>query len=492
MDRLGVLLADWRGAVASPQEAGSVSGEQVAGMVGRWRAAPAWADERPYVATAFTGTGLNAAVALVALWSAGYAPAPLDTRLDAAGLAARLRLARPGRVLAEPRHAAAAAAAMRVAGLPEDALRVVAERPAAWGNGLGLGRRDAGGDDPGMVVFTSGTTGAPKGVLLSRTNLAAVAGAVAEAQGLGPDDRVLNALSLAHVNAPVVALLGTVASGGDVLLLRRFDPGELWRVAAEQRATWANLAPPLIATLLRYRAATGTHRPALRFVRSASAPLTPATARAFEEAFGVPVVESYGISEAASQVTINDVPPGERRPGWVGWPRGAELRVVDEDGADMPTGGVGEVLVRGPGVMLGYLDDPFATEAVLREGWLATGDLAELDATGALRLVGRRSEQINRGGEKIAPRAIEEALLGHAGIAEVAVAGVPDPVYGQEIHAYVVARPGAELTAREVRGFARSVLPLHMRPRGVTFVDELPRTANGKLLRRELAAAGAG
>jgi long-chain acyl-CoA synthetase len=176
----------------------------------------------------------------------------------------------------------------------------------------------------------------------------------------------------------------------------------------------------------------------------------------------------------------------------VGWPRNAELRVVDESGRDLGPGHVGDVLVRGPGVMAGYLGDPAASAAVLRGGWLATGDLGELDETGALRLVGRRAEMINRGGEKIAPRVVEEALLRHPDVSEVAVVGVPDPVYGQEIKAFVVARQGAQLSDRTVRGFARSVLPLHMRPRSVEMIAELPRTPAGKIARRVLAEVGAG
>ena len=213
------------------------------------------------------------------------------------------------------------AAALAAADLTDVRVVELGDDPDAWRE-LPTAR-DASPAAPGLVVFTSGTSGAPKGVLLSRANLVACASAVAAAQGLTAQDRALNALSLAHVNAPVVALLATVLSGGDMVQLRRFEPSQFWRLVRCQRATWADLVPPLIATLTRYPAAAeGGSTDSLRFVRSASAPLPVPVLEAFERCFGVAVVESYGISEAASQVTINDPPPGVRVPGSVGTARG--------------------------------------------------------------------------------------------------------------------------------------------------------------------------
>jgi acyl-CoA synthetase (AMP-forming)/AMP-acid ligase II len=490
VDRLEAGLSRWTGELVAPQEGRRASWTELDRVRRSWQGGADEALTRPYVATAFDVTSAAAAASLLLLWASGYAPVPLDLRLDAAGIAARLRLVRPRWLLADRRRTELVGAAVRLAGLREDAVAWVGDDPSGWSRALRLPVRTVGPAEPGLVVFTSGTTGVAKGVVLTRGGLVAVADAVADAQRLTARDRVLNALSFAHVNAPVVALLATVLSDGVVVLLRRFDPDGFWRLAEAHGATWGNLAPPLVATLLRRweYASFGASAP-LRFVRTASAPLPVPTARAFEAAFGVAVVESYGISEAASQVTINDVPPGPRRHGWVGWPRAAELRIVDELNRDLPPGTPGEVLVRGPGVMAGYLDDPAATAAAFRDGWLATGDVGELDETGALRLVGRRSDLINRGGEKVAPRAVEEALLGHGRVADCAVVGVPHPVYGQEVAAFVVPRDGCTISEREVRAFARAVLPRHMRPRTVVVVDDLPRSPSGKLARRELAEA---
>jgi acyl-CoA synthetase (AMP-forming)/AMP-acid ligase II len=490
-DALAEALAGWSGTLYAPQEDRALD----AGALGRLnplsRLSLTVPGDRPFVCTAFEGTNLAAAGALLALWTRGYAPAPLDLRLGTADLAARLRLVRPGVVLVGPQQRAVVAAALAAAGLTEAALVEVGDAPAAWRDLPPA--RPARADEPGLVVFTSGTTGAPKGVLLSRANLLMCAAAVAEAQVLGPADCALNALSLAHVNAPVVALLATVLSGGNVILLRRFEPAQFWRLAALHGATWANLVPPLIATLARYpRAAEGLLPATLRFVRSASAPLPVPVLAAFEQAFGVPVVESYGISEAASQVTINDPPPGQRVPGSVGTPRGVRLRLVDEQGAEVARGEPGEVLVQGPSVMQGYLDDPAATAVAIRDGWLHSGDLGVLDDDGRLRLVGRRTEIINRGGEKIAPRVVEDALLEHPDVRDVAAVGVPDPIYGEEIKAFVVLRDGSALRERDLRAVAAARLPLHARPRHWEIVAAIPRNAAGKVLRRELAGASAG
>lgn len=488
MDALSQALATWSGVLAAPQEERRVTGAALAAVAGARGVGDRPPDERPFVATAFDGTSLAAAAALAVLWARGYAPAPLDVRLGPNELAARLRLVRPRLLLVGPRVDALVRPALAVARLPAVRVVEVDDDPMGWRE-LPPGRESAS-TDPGLVVFTSGTSGAPKGVLLSRANLVACATEVAAAQRLTAADRALNALSLAHVNAPVVALLASVLSGGDLVQMRRFDPGQFWRVAQAQGVTWANLVPPLIATLVRYpQAADGITPSRLRFVRSASAPLPVPVLTAFERAFGVAVVESYGISEAASQVTINDPPPGVRVPGSVGTPRGVRLQLVDERGAPVPLGEPGEVLVQGPSVMPGYLDDPAATARALAGGWLHTGDVGVLDEAGRLRLVGRRTELINRGGEKIAPRFVEEALLEHPEIVDAAVVGIPDPIYGEEIKAFVVLRDGEALSERELRRIASACLPLHARPRAWEVVPGIPRNSAGKVMRRDLAPA---
>jgi acyl-CoA synthetase (AMP-forming)/AMP-acid ligase II len=488
-DGLAQALALWQGSLRAPQEDRELTGAALARLASAPPAEPSPPAERPFVCTAFEGTSLAAAAALVVLWARGFAPVPLDLRLGASELAARLQLVRPRFVWVGAQIAPLVADALAQARLPD--LRVVemSDDPTHWR--VFPSAREAAPTDPGLIVFTSGTSGAPKAVVLSRANLLACASAVAAAQRLTAADRVLNALSLAHVNAPIVALLGTVLTGGDLVQLRRFEPAQFWRLARQHDVTWANLVPPLIATLTRYPRAAEREPPVgLRFVRSASAPLPVPVLTAFEREFGVAVVESYGISEAASQVTINDPPPGRRVPGSVGTPRGVRLRLVDEAGGEVTVGEAGEVLVQGPSVMEGYLDNPEATKRALRGGWLHTGDVGVLDGDGVLRLVGRRTDLINRGGEKIAPRLVEEALLEHPAVLDAAVIGIPDPVYGEEIKAFVVLREGSELRERDLRGIASARLPLHARPRAWQIVSAIPRNAAGKVVRRDLSDFG--
>jgi acyl-CoA synthetase (AMP-forming)/AMP-acid ligase II len=487
-DPLTQALTGWSGALHAPQEARQLRGAVLAALAGEPGGEPLPSVDRPFVCTAFEGTSLAAAAVLAVLWARGYAPVPLDLRLGPTELASRLALVEPRLVLVGRRVAPLVGAALSAARLASVRVVELDDEPSTWRR---LPRaRDAAPADPGLVVFTSGTSGAPKGVLLTRASLVACASAVAAAQCLTPADRALNVLSLAHVNAPVVALLATVLSGGDLVQLRRFEPAQFWQVAGQHDVSWANLVPPLIATLARYPGAGEDQfgaRP--RFVRSASAPLPVPVLAAFERAFGVAVVESYGISEAASQVTINDPPPGQRVPGTVGTPRGVSLRLVDEQDADVPLGQPGEVLVRGPSVMQGYLDNPAATARTLRGGWLHTGDVGVLDAVGLLRLIGRRTELINRGGEKIAPRLVEDALLEHPAVLDAAVVGIPDDVYGEEIKAFVVLREGSDLRERDLRGIASARLPLHARPRAWEIVPAIPRNAAGKIVRRDLLPA---
>lgn len=487
-DALTQALTGWSGTLYAPQEDRQLRGAALAALASGRGGASLLPEERAFVCTAFEGTSLAAAAALAVLWARGYAPAPLDLRLGPSDLAARLRLVGPRLVLVGPRLTPLISSALAEARLA--AVRVVEldDEPTAWRD-LPPARAAAPGE-PGLIVFTSGTSGAPKGVLLSRANLVACAAAVAAAQRLTPADRAFNALSLAHVNAPVVALVATVLSGGDVVQLRRFEPAQFWRLASVCGVSWANLVPPLIATLTRYPSAVeGQPSDRWRFVRSASAPLPVPVLTAFERAFGVAVVESYGISEAASQVTINDPPPGRRVPGTVGTPRGVSLRLVDEEDAGVPVGQSGEVLVRGPSVMQRYLDNPEATARALRDGWLHTGDVGVLDAAGVLRLVGRRTELINRGGEKIAPRLVEEALLDHPAVLDAAVVGIPDAIYGEEVKAFVVLREGSDLGERDLRRIASARLPLHARPRAWEIVPAIPRNAAGKIVRRDLVPA---
>ena len=338
----------------------------------------------------------------------------------------------------------------------------------------------------GIFLSTSGTTGAPKGILLREEQLLHVASSVVAAHRLTRADRGYCPLPLFHVNAEVVGVLATLAAGAYLAVDRKFSRTGFWEVIGEQKITWVNAVPAIISILSLdppARVPAG-----LRFVRSASAPLPLAALRAFEAAVGVPVVETYGMSEAASMITANPV-DGPRKPGSAGRPAGSQVRVASAAGDDARSGEVGRVKIRGAGVIREYASGgrPGVIDA---EGWLDTGDLGYLDADGYLFLVGRSDDVINRGGEKIYPREIEEVLLAQPGVRSVVVIGLPDAVLGERPAAYVVpAESSADsLSALEVALRARCARQL-ARPRQPSeycFLGELPLGATGKISRRLL------
>jgi len=329
------------------------------------------------------------------------------------------------------------------------------------------------------VRCTSGSTGTPKGVLLSEDQLCHVAASVAAHHRLTPADRGHCCLPLFHINAEVVGLLATLRAGACLVLERKFSRGGFWPLIDERRITWINAVPAIITLLALDPAEPGARR-RVRFVRSASAPLPPATLERFEAAFGIPVIETYGMTEAASMITANPL-DGPRKPGSVGQPVGVELRVV-----------LGRVQIRGPGVITAYASGG-AAGAIDGEGWLDTGDLGHLDADGYLFLAGRSDDVINRGGEKIYPRDIEDFLLAQHGVLSAAVVAAPDQVLGQRPVAYVVpvsTRPARHLEQILSRA-CEAAFPRHKRPSEIRVVAQLPLGPTGKLARhrlRELAS----
>jgi acyl-CoA synthetase (AMP-forming)/AMP-acid ligase II len=349
----------------------------------------------------------------------------------------------------------------------------------------------------GTVGLTSsGTTGEPKGMVLTARQIAWTADAVRTSHALTSEDRGLCVLPFFHINAPVVSLCATLLAGGTVVVAPRFSLRHFWEWVDRERITWASVVPTIVALLLtteRVEYLPG----ALRFVRSASAPLPVARHLAFEERFGIPLVETYGLSEAASQVTANPLPPGRRKPGSVGLPVGVELRICaprDEASGRSPrwvaSGGLGEVCVRGPSVITAYAGN--TDPSSFFDGWLRTGDLGYLDDDGYLFLTGRLREVINRGGEKVAPREIEEVLLAHPAVDDVAVIGEPHPLYGQRVVAYVVPTGAWDGQGeRRLRDYCARHVSAYKVPEAFYRVDALPRNGNGKLARGLLTRAHA-
>jgi acyl-CoA synthetase (AMP-forming)/AMP-acid ligase II len=338
---------------------------------------------------------------------------------------------------------------------------------------------------------TSGSTGQPKSVLLGARQIAWTANQIRLSHRLSPEDRGLVVLPFCHINAPVVSLCASLLAGSTAVIAPRFSRSRFWGWVKHYRITWASIVPTILALLLQTE--TPAFLPgALRFVRTASAPLPAIQLLQFERQFGVPVIESYGLTEAASQVCANPLPPGRHMPGSVGKPVGVALRVcrpgVEGDQAlhDVPPGETGEVCIAGPGVVSAYVGD--AAADAFQDGWFRTGDLGYLDAEGYLYLIGRLRDVIIHGGESIAPREIEEALLAHPAVQESAVIGRPDPLYGEQVTAFVVLRETWTATLEQsLRNHCADYLSQHKIPAAFIAADVLPRTITGKIDRPRLA-----
>jgi acyl-CoA synthetase (AMP-forming)/AMP-acid ligase II len=311
--------------------------------------------------------------------------------------------------------------------------------------------------------------------------------AVIETYGLTESDTSMCVMPLFHVHGLVAAVLATLATGGIVVVPKRFRASSFWDDVVRYRATWYT-AVPTIHSLVLERAVQAPDLPAhdLRFVRSCSAPLPAILWMRYEEAIRAPLVEAYGMTEAAHQMTSNPLPPEERRPGTVGRATGVELAILDDDWRPVGAGERGEVAVRGASVVDGYLDNPEVNAASFRDRWFRTGDLGSLSPDGYLTLVGRVKELINRGGEKISPYEIEEVLLTHPAVREAAAYPVPDSKYGEQVGAVVV--PKGDVEAEELIEYCRSRLVAFKVPTRVTILPQIPKGPTGKVQRLTLSA----
>ena len=350
----------------------------------------------------------------------------------------------------------------------------------------GGGQAPAPGD-VALLMYTSGTTGVPKGVMLTQSSLAANARAICDEHALGSNDRVLGVLPLYHINAFCVTMLAPLAAGGSVALTPKFSGARYWSQVAETGCTWINVVPTIISYLLEGAAPARATTAAIRFCRSASAALAPEHHRAFEEKFGIDIIETMGLTETAAPAFSNPLPKSERKVGSVGRASGCEARVVDALLQELPDGTTGELVIRGPNVMRGYYKNDDATRASFTpDGWLRSGDLGHRDADGFFFVTGRIKELIIKGGENIAPREIDESLLAHPAVLEAAAVGMPDRHYGQEIVACVVLRDGEHASETDLRAFCTIQLGPYKTPKTIHFVSELPRGPSGKVQRLKL------
>ncbi|HWK28256.1 MAG TPA: AMP-binding protein [Solirubrobacter sp.] len=420
--------------------------------------------------------GPGAVVAFLAAARAGAVALPLNPQLQPAEMRSAFEDCPPRLVIAQESDAAAAAA--EALGCP---LRALTADLELEDGGTHPAPPAPSPDAVALLLHTSGTTGRPKAVPLRQRNLVASARSIARTYGLGPDDRSYCVMPLFHVHGLVASTLAALAGGGAVVVPARVRTSVVWEHAAEHGVTWLS-AVPTILTRLPDRPAGGGGP--LRFLRSCSSALAPAVWERLEARCGVPVVEAYGMTEAAHQMTSNRLPPGERRPGTVGVSAGAEVAIVDAAWRPLPVGEAGEVTVRGPGVVDGYLANPEANAASFRDGWFRTGDIGRLDAAGCLVLEGRIKELINRGGEKIAPREIDEALLAFPGVRDAVAYGVADAKYGEVVHAAVV---GPDLDDGALRAHLQDRLAPFKVPRRIRVVAEIPKGPTGKVQRRLLA-----
>jgi oxalate---CoA ligase len=344
-------------------------------------------------------------------------------------------------------------------------------------------------EDVAMVLHTSGTTSRPKRVPLSVANLCASARQIAATLQFTPQDRGLNIMPLFHIHGLLAGLLAPLSAGSQVFCTPGFNALRFFKWMDEACPTWYTAVPTMhlaIASRGKHNAEVLARHP-LRFVRSSSSAMPPQLIAEIEAMFKAPLIESYGMTEAAHQMASNPLPPQQRKPGSVGRAAGPEIGIRGEDGAMLGAGDIGEVVIRGPSVTAGYESNPKANEEAFVDGWFRTGDQGVIDSEGYLSITGRLKEIINRGGEKVSPREIDEILLDHVSVAQVIVFGAPHKRLGEEVAAMVVLHEGHECSERELQQFVAQRVAGYKVPKKILFVEELPKGATGKLQRIGLA-----
>jgi acyl-CoA synthetase (AMP-forming)/AMP-acid ligase II len=344
-------------------------------------------------------------------------------------------------------------------------------------------------DDIALVLHTSGTTSRPKQVPLRQRNLTASARHISQTLALTPADRCMNIMPLFHIHGLIAATLSSMSVGASTFCTPGFNALRFFAWLDEAHPTWYTSVPTMHQAILARadRNKEAIARNPLRFIRSSSSSLPPQVMAALEETFHCPVVEAYGMTEASHQMASNPLPPRSRKPGSVGLAAGPEVAIMDDDGNLLPSGGIGEVVIKGPNVTTGYANNATANATAFTNGWFRTGDQGTIDAEGYLYLTGRLKEIINRGGEKISPREIDEVLLDHPAVAQVVTFAMPHAMLGEEVAAAVVLADGTVVEERELRDFCAARLADFKIPRKVLILTEIPKGATGKVQRIGLA-----
>ncbi|MDB5481756.1 MAG: AMP-dependent synthetase and ligase [Caulobacteraceae bacterium] len=429
--------------------------------------------------------------------AAGATSAPLNPQYRAEELEFYLTdLAAKALVVEAGAPAAASEVAARL-GIPVIALEATPEK------GAGRFRLDAGAapggapasggpaapSDVALVLHTSGTTSRPKIVPLTHANVCASASNVSRTLALTAADRGLVVMPLFHIHGLIAGVLAPLLAGGSVFCAPGFNALRFFGWVSEARPTWYTAVPTMHQAIL----ARAGHNPEviaaspLRFIRSSSSSLPARVLAELEATFGTRVIESYGMTEAAHQMTSNLLAPGERKPGTVGVASGPDVAIMDDAGQILPQGRIGEIVIRGDNVTLGYENNPKANAEAFAHGWFRTGDQGAMDADGFLTITGRLKEIIDRGGEKISPREVDEVLMDHPAVLQVVTFAIPHDKLGEEVGAAVVLRDGHSVAERDLRDYVAGRLAHFKVPRKVIFLDEIPKGPTGKLQRIGLA-----
>jgi long-chain acyl-CoA synthetase len=344
-------------------------------------------------------------------------------------------------------------------------------------------------DDEAIIIYTSGTTGKPKGCLLTHGNVIANARQISQWLGFTANDRLLSVMPLFHMNAVSVTTMSALYAGGSTVISPRFSASRFWQIISDYQVTsFGSVATMLSMLLSNYPDGVpkGLRADHLRFAMCGSAPVPAEVLKRFEETFHCLVVEGYGLSESTCRSTFN--PPDERRrPGSCGMAIGNEMKVVDDNDREVADGSRGEIVLRGQNILKGYYKNPEATATAFRNGWFHTGDVGYRDKDGFFYIVDRKSDMIIRGGENIYPREIDEVLYQHPAVAAAATIGIPDPLYGEEVAAFVVLKDGMKVSEEELISHCQKELADYKCPKSIRIVKDIPKGPTGKLLKRELA-----
>jgi acyl-CoA synthetase (AMP-forming)/AMP-acid ligase II len=438
----------------------------------------------PEMATAFVGVAAGATAAPL---NPAYRTDEFDfylTDLGAKALIVQSDAETPARAVAER-----PGIGILELGVPGGAPAGAFELRAAGAAGAPVASGPATADDVALVLHTSGTTSRPKIVPLTQRNLCASAASIGRAIALSPADRCLNVMPLFHIHGLMAAVLATLAAGASVICTPGFNALRFFGWLDELQPSWYTAVPTMHQAILA-RAARNpeiVERARLRLIRSSSASLPPQVMADLERLFRCPVIESYGMTEAAHQMASNPLPPAARKPGTVGTAAGPEVAIMGTGGQLLPAGAIGEVVIRGPGVTRGYQNNQAANASAFTDGWFHTGDQGRLDGEGYLTITGRLKEIINRGGEKVAPLEVDNVLTAHPAVAQALTFAMPHTRLGEEVAAAIVLKEGHNASESEIRAFAAERLADFKVPRKLVFLAEIPKGATGKLQRIGLA-----